>query len=356
LHGRNLIVVAFIALFSGNLTGQPVIIHLSGGKAHSVTIHEAILEHYPGHPDSVFHFKITLEDQTTPLIGTAEWMDAGIQFTPLWAFSPGLRYNIHWNNRAVTCFEIPASESDPPEVNFYPRADTLPENLLKIYLFFSGPMSEGQAHNHVRILNDRGDTLNGVFLDLRPELWNEDRTLLTLWLDPGRIKRELILNREMGAPLQAGQHYRVVVLPGWRDRLGTPTRQLFSKSFYAGQADRTKPDANTWQITAPAAGTLDPLAISFDETIDYTLAMNAIHVHAGKQMLKGTVKLDGKAKTWHFVPDRPWHAGNHTLIIENRLEDLAGNNLDRLFDSDLHHNESALVIRERIFQRKFRIR
>ena len=43
----------------------------------------------------------------------------------------------------------------------------------------------------------------GTFLDLQPELWNAEGTVLTLWLDPGRIKRDLIPNKELGIPLKA---------------------------------------------------------------------------------------------------------------------------------------------------------
>jgi hypothetical protein len=37
----------------------------------------------------------------------------------------------------------------------------------------------------------------------------------------------------------------------------------------------------------------------------------------------------------NFTPAKPWSAGTYKLQIETRLEDLAGNNLGRLFDRDL---------------------
>ena len=80
----------------------------------------------------------------------------------------------------------------------YPTQDTVPENLLKIYLQFSKPMREGQALRHIELLKNNRDTLPGVFLDLQPELWNVDRTTLTVWLDPGRIKRDLQPNGPIG--------------------------------------------------------------------------------------------------------------------------------------------------------------
>ena len=77
----------------------------------------------------------------------------------------------------------------------------MPENLLKIYLRFSHPMREGQSDKYISLIKNGKDTLPDVFLNLQPELWNEDRTVLTVWLDPGRIKRDLQPNLKLGNPL-----------------------------------------------------------------------------------------------------------------------------------------------------------
>ena len=61
---------------------------------------------------------------------------------------------------------------------------------------FSQPMQEGVSAEHICLVKGEKDTLKNVFLDLQPELWNHDRTMLTLWLDPGRIKRDLQPNRQ----------------------------------------------------------------------------------------------------------------------------------------------------------------
>ena len=37
-----------------------------------------------------------------------------------------------------------------------------------------------------------------------------------------------------------------------------------------------------------------------------------------------------------FYPAEPWNTGNYMIEVEGRLEDLAGNNLNRLFEKDLH--------------------
>ena len=41
--------------------------------------------------------------------------------------------------------------------------------------------------------------MKSIFLELENELWNPEHTQLTLWLDPGRIKRDLIPNQRKRA-------------------------------------------------------------------------------------------------------------------------------------------------------------
>lgn len=330
----------------GASTAQEVDIHWDSGKAQSITVPKNFLRHYPGQPDSAFNFRVTLRGESMPLIGKTEWLPDGIRFNPYWAFTPGLTYNIIWNDTVVSDFSIPASGNAPAGVTIYPRADILPENLLKVYLRFSRPMSEGQSHRYVRVLDDLGDTLRGVFLNLSPELWNEERTLLTLWLDPGRIKRELLLNRELGKPLEEGRHYEIVILPGWRDHQGVGIARHFTKRFAATAPDRSSPDTDAWKVSAPKAGGKEPLEVVFDEMIDYALALNAIHVYSDTQEIEGNIVVADNESRWQFTPVSQWEIGRYRLIIENRLEDLAGNNLDRLFDSDLEQHESAVTMKK----------
>ena len=65
-------------------------------------------------------------------------------------------------------------------------------------------MQEGQALENITVIKNGKDTIPSIFLDLQPELWNKERTILTLWLDPGRIKRDLQPNKKLGLPLELG--------------------------------------------------------------------------------------------------------------------------------------------------------
>ena len=79
----------------------------------------------------------------------------------------------------------------------YPTAAEVPRNLLRLYVWFSAPMSEGYAARHVRLAGDAGERLAGALLP-GGELWSGDGRRLTLLLDPARIKRGLAAHREAG--------------------------------------------------------------------------------------------------------------------------------------------------------------
>ena len=44
-----------------------------------------------------------------------------------------------------------------------------------------------------------------------------------------------------------------------------------------------------------------------------------------------------------LVPDKPWRTGVYQLNIDPRLKDLAGNNLERLFDEDVIRKSKSSV-------------
>ncbi len=145
-----------------------------------------------------------------------------IVFTPAVPFSLSM-YEIWYKDQHLfnaVCIPFPP-ETAPSIVSVYPTCDTIPSNLLKIYLRFSTPMMEERSSRFVHLLDSgSGDTVVGAFLDLKPELWDESRTVLTLWLDPGRIKNDLIPNKEKGVVLQDNHRYQLIVSGEWRGRMG----------------------------------------------------------------------------------------------------------------------------------------
>jgi len=218
----------------------------------------------------------------------------------------------------------------------YPSTAVLPENLLKFYLHFSAPMSRGDVYRHIRLLDASNNAVELPFLELDEELWNPEMTRLTLLLDPGRIKRGVRPQDEVGPALEAGKSYRLVISPEWRDSDGRPLKSGFTKPFTVGPADRETPDPTTWKLEAPAAGARTPLRVTIPEPLDQALASRLLQViDSSSRPVEGTATLGDSERRWVFIPDRPWPPGNYWLRIPATIEDLAGNNIGKPFDVDL---------------------
>jgi len=311
-------------------------------------------------PKSIFYsgdidqLQVRLQQQVQPVLGQFDEEDDAIVFKPVVPFTPGLIYEIFYQKKIVgsVSIPIPANAKQTVLVNLFPTADTVPENLLKIYLQFSAPMREGEALQYVHLLNENKDTLQDIFLDLPTELWNKERTELTLWLDPGRIKRDLIPNRKMGNPLKKGNWYTLVVSPGWKDVQGFSLTKTIEKNFFVEERDSNVPELTSWNIQTPKAGTNQPLQISFGEPLDYFLLGETISILNHKnEIIPGEIQITDRERRIAFTPQQFWKQGNYRIQVKAILEDLAGNNLNRLFDRDTKTQKQ--VFDKDVFEREF---
>ena len=53
-----------------------------------------------------------------------------------------------------------------------------------------------------------------------------------------------------------------------------------------------------------------------------------------ENVVAGTLRVTGKEQGLEFHPAQKWRAGLYQLRTASHLEDLAGNNLERLFEKD----------------------
>lgn len=289
---------------------------------------------------------VQLAGKETAIAGNYQSIGNSIVFEPLIPFTRGLTYGVWLKDNRLGEMTIPdlAPDDNPTLLAIYPTQDSLPDNLLKIYLHFSRPMREGQSQKYVSLVRNYTDTLPGVFLNLQPELWNADRTMLTLWLDPGRIKRDLQPNKRMGAPLQAGVHYQLVVSAAWPDQQGARLMKKIIKPFVTVPRDSLSPIPAQWRLSQPQSGSVSPLEVGFGEPLDYSLLAETLHIltESGKPVL-GKWQAGNEEKQSSFKPNKAWKAGKYRLRIEGRQEDLAGNNINRPFDRDLTRKDHALT-------------
>ena len=283
-----------------------------------------------------------------PLGGRFAVEGQAVRFTPALPFVAGMDYAVVERGPGearVRHITRPARQAaaDTAVAGIYPTAATVPLNLLKIYVQFSGPMSEGRAARAVEVVReDTGARLEDVFHQGRSELWDPERRRLTLLLDPGRIKRGLGPHEAMGYPLASGTWITVTITERFRDADGAPLARGMSRRYWVGPALRRAVDPDLWRIAWPAALSTDPLDIRFDRPMDHALLQSALAViDPDGAPVAGRIEAGPEEASWRFHPDRPWRCGRYALSVEPHLEDLAGNSLVRLFDRDLDRAEDA---------------
>ena len=277
-----------------------------------------------------------------PMLGNYSRDGDTVEFIPVIPFRQGKTFSVANNGKLWFTFTVPEKMPSLPTsvIHIYPTTDTLPSNQLKVYLHFSQPMREGVAYQYINITDASGDTLENPFLELQPELWDKTGKRLTLWFDPGRVKRALGPNEMAGTPLNEGRNYTLFIGRQWPDKSGQSLSDSFSKSFYVEKADRVRPDIQLWEVYPPKAESRDPLRIVFGESMDHTLAEKVLTImNNSGESLSGMVEVVNRESEWLFYLEEPWEKGAYRVRIEARLEDMAGNNLNRLFDRDLGSEE-----------------
>jgi hypothetical protein len=281
------------------------------------------------------------------MIGRYEREGTTVRFVPGFAPSPGVTYvaRAEWVRDVEDArFTLPRCDTaSATKVSaIYPTSDRVPANLLKMYIEFSAPMSDGEAERRIHLLDANGREVAAAFLHVDEELWNESRTRLTVLFDPGRIKRGLRSNVEDGAPLAGGRTFRVVIDQDWRDGQGRPLVEGATKTLQIVDADRTSPDSRQWDVEAPVVGTTRPLTVRFDEPLDRALVERWITVtDAAGNAVAGKTTIGERESTWSFVPARAWTAEGYQVMVDPRIEDLAGNTPAFLFDAEMPKDDRA---------------
>lgn len=324
-------------------TEKSISIIWEADKATAVAIPKSYFQNIPS--DSVAHvLRVRLARESgQPTLGTCVIQNDVVYFKPVIPLTRGLSYEILVKDRHIGSVTIDEMLVDAPQLTaVYPSLDTLPENLLKMYLSFSSPMQEGVSMNYITLIEDHRDTLKNVFLDLKPELWNSEGKLLTLWLDPGRIKRDLQPNRTLGSPLRKNGKYTLVVSDKWRSVKGKQLISGLTKHFFVGPRDESIPKVDRWKITEPNIATLDPLRVDFSESLDYSLITQTLKIlNSDGIAVPGTIHINDHENGFLFTPVNNWGKSKYQIAVEARLEDLAGNNLNCPFDRDLKRLEKT---------------
>lgn len=292
--------------------------------------------------------RVSVADGEPAMLGAYEVTGRTLRFTPMFPFDAGRQYHVAFNpgaltgaapgaSRLVTTVGLPAATVEPSTLvaTVFPSADVVPENQLRLYIHFSAPMGRKGGLEYIKLVDDSGREVVDPFLPLDAEFWNDDRTRYTVFFDPGRQKRGILPNQQMGRSLERGRRYALVVSREWRDANGLPLKEVFKREFTVGSADERPLDVSAWRIAVPPAGSRDAIVVTFPEPLDHGLLLRALGVASqdGK-FLEGDVKIEAAESRWSLTPRASWREGTYQLVAFAMLEDLAGNRIGRAFEVD----------------------
>ena len=212
-------------------------------------------------------------------------------------------------------------------IRISPQAKVLPANTLRFYIHFPRP---GEAHfdrDQLRLLNEEERVVSDPFLVLSQELWSVDGRRLTVLMEPGRIKRGLGTDPSHEPALVVGRTYSLVITA-----LGQTARHTFRVSDPVLEAV----DETRWRLVSPTAGSLDPAVVHFDRVMDAALCEDEIGVLTpSREVVQTRMSLAPDGTAARLIPSHPWRAGEHHLVVSERLEDVCGNRLGEALDHDL---------------------
>lgn len=279
-------------------------------------------------------------------------------FAPYFPFEKGMTYVVRTKNTDINSkysyqsFKIGKKEIvDKAEVvSIFPSANELPENLLRFYLYFNTPMKKGQALKHVQLIDSSGNIDNHAFMEFKQELWSPDGKRLTILFDPGRIKRGVSTNMELGPALLEGKQYQLVISGAWQDVYGQELSINKTKEFVVIKAYRQNIKVEELEIRKPEADSEEILSIHFDRIIDHALVQSMIQIKdENEKVIAGYWQTSEEEKIIQFVPEKNWKKGTYRIIMDNCLEDAAGNNLNNLLDQKTGEKNSNVQQKFRLF-------
>ena len=291
--------------------------------------------------------KLTTEETSDfpPVMGSYTFKADHVYFKARFPLLTGRSYWVWYKHYGasngpgkVVEVKIPVNRSikSPEVVAIYPSGSIWPANQLKFYIYFDQSMRTGFSVQALWLQDEQGEIVKDPFLDMGEELWDLDQKRLTVWFDPGRIKSLLIPNLEKGPPLNPNSSYKLIISRDWLAANGRSLKEDYVKEFQTGSKDITLPRPNEWDLTIPKPNSLDPVSIHFPEAMDMAMLHSGIGLlNQNHEVVVGEIGVEKQEKTWHWYPRNPWLPGEYILRISTDLEDLAGNNLQRLFDEPI---------------------
>ena len=150
---------------------------------------------------------------------------------------------------------------------------------------------------------------------------------LTVFMEPGRIKRGIGTDPSHDPALVVGKSYSLAI---------TALGQTANHSFRVSDPVLEAITETDWRVVSPTAGSSEPAVVHFDRVMDAGLCEDEIGiVTSSGEVVQTHVSLAPDGTKMHLIPSRPWSAEEHHLFVSERLEDVCGNRLGEALDHGL---------------------
>lgn len=206
----------------------------------------------------------------------------------------------------------------PTIVLVQPSGSTVPANLLRFSIRFTGPV-DSPVLPKLALSRVGGERIDAPFLE--QELWSADGRVLTVLMHPGRVKQGLIAREERGPILSEGDDLMLTL----------DDRPI--KRWRAGPVDERGPVPSAWTLLPVRVATRQPLVVVLDAPID-GLAVDHLAVTDERgRRLSGRARLSDGETRWTFTPDATWRGVTYRLVVRGTLEDPSGNRTGSRFET-----------------------
>jgi hypothetical protein len=287
------------------------------------------------------HVHLVNEGKEGPaLFGSYQRQGKQLTFVPSYPLQPELLYRIRFTPPdappTTLDYKVPPRPPAPPAeiVKVLPTDKVLPANHLRFYIYFSRPMRGGEEiFKQIRLLGADGKEIADPWLP--DELWDEDSTMLVLYIHPGRIKWGVLLRLLLGPVFEPDHQYTLVISGDMLDADGRKLGKEYRKKISATAEDRKRIELSAWKVQSPKAGGTSPLTLDFPKALDHLGLERFLSVTDAKgKKVAGKIEVPGGERSWKFYPAQPWTAEEYTITVNECLEDVAGNNPVLPFDVD----------------------
>ncbi len=209
--------------------------------------------------------------------------------------------------------------------------DTVPANNMLYYISFNTPMQQDQlAYQHIELIDDKGKVIDRPWRERT--FWMDEGKMMTVMVHPAKLKRGIM--ERVGVAIEENRSYTIRIGDGIRDIYNRTVNGNREVKLHAITRDTLMPKLLDVNAT-PVARSFSDIKIRFSEMMDYGSVLSYVRIKGeDDKLVPVKVSYVDKSKEWILRPEKEWKPGVYRLEFVNALMDVAGNQLNRPFETE----------------------